>query len=104
MNRKTIPNEANAEELFLCTISNHKIYSTCSQFILENLRKKYIAGIYDKSRAVIAWEVVATRMARMYTHQYGTYGVKYYQLFNASTRRMCAELLEEYYFEQISEG
>lgn len=103
MNRKTAPNIDSAKELFLCTINNHRIYSTCSQFILENLRKKYGLNSYDKSRAVVAWEVAATRMAKLYAYQYGN-GCKYFVLFNAATRRACAEMLEEYYFEQIREG
>ena len=103
MNRKTIPNEIAAKELFLCTINDHLIYSNCSLYIIDNLRNKYRAGNYDKSRAVMAWEVAATRMARLYAIRYPV-SVKYYTLFNAATRRMCAEMLEEYYFEQIKEG
>lgn len=103
MNRKTIANELSARELFLCTINDHRIYSTSTQYVLDNLRKKYCAGKYDKTRAVIAFEVVATRMAKLYTRQYAVSGTKYYTLFNAATRRMCAELLEEYYFEQLTE-
>ena len=100
MKTKTVSNPEAAKELFLFAAHEQKIYVNCSVYTIENLRKKYLAGNYDKNRAVVAWEVVAKRAAKMYAYIFG--GV-YHKLFNAATRRECAELLEDYYYEQVTQ-
>ena len=102
MNRPTISDPIAVQELFSCVVNSHKIWVNCSIYILDNLRKKYAKGIYDKSRAVTAWEVAATRMAKLYAQTLGN-DAPYYVYFNAATRRACAVMLEEYYFEEVQE-
>lgn len=102
MNTKTVSDKAAVQELFLYTAHSHKIWVNCSIHIIQNLRQKFLAGNYDKDRAVIAWEVAATRAAKLYVHEFRCNN-NYYRIFNAATRRECAQLLEEYYYEQITE-
>ena len=102
MNTKTVADKAAVQELFLYTVNNHKIHVNCNLYIIANLCKKYLDGTYDKDRAVIAWEVAATRAAKLYVHEFRCNN-NYYRIFNAATRRECAQLLEEYYYENIVE-
>lgn len=104
MNHKTECNPIAAKDLFEMAISEHVIYSRCTVFIIANLRRKFLQGIYDKEKAVKAYEVAATRMAKLYAHRRATYEpVKYYHFFNAATRYESARMLEEYYYDEIVE-
>lgn len=100
---KTIIDRDAARELELYTENASAIYERCTMPTVENLRKKYARGQYDKTKAVKAWEYVAEAAAKMYAREFASPSA-WYVIFNAATRRAVAEYLEDVYFcEYIKE-
>lgn len=96
---KTIMDKEAARELELYTENTSLIYYHHTQPTIENLRKKYKRGQYDKSKAVKAWEYVAEAAAKMYCREFAERAA-WHIVFNAATRRAVAEYLEDVYFTE----
>ena len=67
---------------------------------IENLKKKYKKGTYDRDLAVKLWQYVADEGVRRYNKEYGsgTYSVAW---LNPATRKAIAEELRDYYEDEI---
>lgn len=96
---KTTVNFDAARELELYTENTREIYEQNTMPTIENLKKKYKRGTYDREKAVVAWGYVADSAAKMYSREFSS-GRDWYNIFNASTRRAVAETLESVYFEE----
>ena len=96
---KTILDEEAARELELYTENTRAIYDRCTMPTVENLKRKYKRGQYDKSKAVKAWEYVAEAAAKMYCREFAE-RIAWHIVFNAATRRAVAEYLEDVYFTE----
>lgn len=88
-----------ARELELYIENTSSIYHYNTMPVVENLRKKYNKGQYDSEKAVKAWEYVAEAGAKLYHKEFGS-GSRWYDTFNAATRRFVAESLEKVYFDE----
>lgn len=101
--KTTIDMEA-ARELELYADNTRTIYEHHAMPVVQNLRKKYIRGQYDREKAVKAWEYVAEAAAKMYAREFASSG-DWFRIFNRATRRAVAEAMEAYYFaEYIKEA
>lgn len=96
---KTIVDKSAAVELELYAENTSAIYDRCTMPTVENLRKKYAKGRYDKAKAVKAWEYVAEAAAKMYATEFAS-PAAWYTIFNAATRRAVAQNLESIYFAE----
>lgn len=96
---KTIVDMDAARELELYTENTSAIYHNHTMPVVENLKKKYKNGQYDKEKAIKVWEYVADAAAKMYHKEFGCISCPWYVLFKKSVRHEVAKALEEYYFE-----
>lgn len=96
---KTIANMEAVRELELYAENTSALYYNHTIPVIENLKKKYKKGQYDKEKAVNAWEYVADAAAKMYHKEFGG-GCAWYDVFNKATRHEVAKCLEEYYFSE----
>lgn len=97
---KTIVNLDSARELELYAVNTGNLYRRMVSPIIESLRKKAAKGQYEKEKAVKAFSYAAEEAAKMYHREFCGSG-KYYDIFNAATRREVSKRLEEYYKDEI---
>lgn len=102
MTRTIIDNDA-ARELELYTENTSRVYNRSTVSTIENLRKKYSKGQYDKEKAVKAWEYVAEYAAKEYCKEFAERSA-WHIVFNAATRREVAKYLEYVYFGEYIKG
>lgn len=98
---KTIPNMSAARELALYACNDSDIYFHSISPVIANLTKKVKRGTYDSTKAIKAWEHVATAAAMKYNKELGTPGDSYYTIFNAATRRAAAAELAEIFSDEL---
>lgn len=96
---KTIIDKTAAVELELYTEDTRAIYDRHTMPTINNLRRKYQRGTYDKEKAVKAWEYVAEAAAKLYCKEFATPSA-WHTVFNAATRRAVAATLESVYFDE----
>lgn len=96
---KTYPDMEAARELEIYADNTRAVYDRWAMPTVENLRKKYKKGTYDKEKAVKAWEYVAEAAAKMYCHEFAD-RTAWHIVFNAATRRIVAEGMEAYYYAE----
>lgn len=97
---KTTINQDAARELELYAVNTADLYSRMICPAIENLRCKAAKGKYDQEKAVKLFEYVADEAAKMYHREFCGSG-RYYDVFNAATRKAVAKSLEEYYREDV---
>ena len=101
---KTIVDMEAVRELELYADNTYAIYERHAMPTVQNLKKKYSRGKYDREKAVKAWEYVAEAAAKMYAREFASVG-DWFRIFNRATRRAVAEEMEAYYFaEYIKEA
>lgn len=98
---KTIPDMIAAHELAMYACNDSDIYFQNISPVIANLSKKVKRGTYDSTKAIKAWEHVATAAAMKYNKEFGTPGAPYYTMFNAATRRAAAAELAENFSEDL---
>lgn len=96
--KNTVDFEA-VRELELYAENTSSIYHNHTMPVVTNLKKKYEKGIYDKEKAVKAFEYVAEAAAKLYHKEFGC-GCRWYDTFNKATRQETAKILEEVYFAE----
>lgn len=96
---KKTANAENVRELELYAENTREIYDRYTMPVVENLKKKYQKGCYEKEKAIVAWEHVATAAAKMYHKEFCCSG-RYFDIFTAADRRETAKILESVYFEE----
>lgn len=97
---KTIIDETAAYELELYIENDKYLYETYIKPYIQCLYKKHIKSVYDKEKALIGWERIATIVAKKYQNEFMS--VPYYIVFNKATRRKTAECLQNFFL--IYEG
>lgn len=97
--RKTIIDDAAADELALYTENTSQVYNNATMPTIRNLEKKFKKGNYNKDKAVKAWEYVAEYAAKLYHKEFGG-GCRWFDAFNKATRQAVAEHLESVYFDE----
>ena len=85
---------AEANELYIYTVNTSSLYFQRIIPVIENLKKKYQKGIYDKEKATDLWYYVSTAASDLYNKEYG-------YRFSVQDRFTVAVDLEAYYKEDI---
>lgn len=98
---KTVADHIAAEELFLYTVNNSTVYSCSIKPLIANYRKKIAKNQYDREKAIKGFEHVAKVGAIHYEKDF--LSSKYYIVFNAATRRKAAEMIFEFFKDEIME-
>lgn len=98
---KTVIDHIAAEELFIYTINNRTVYSCSIKPLISNYRKKVAKNQYDREKAIKGFEHVAKVGAMLYEKEF--LNNKYYIVFNAATRREAAEMIFEFFKDEIME-
>lgn len=83
-----------SNELYIYIVNTERLYRQRIQPTIENLKKKYLKGIYDKDKAIDLWYYTATAGSEMYNRDYG-------YSFSVQDRFTVATDLEAYYREDI---
>lgn len=100
---KTILDKEAAVELELYAENTYELYKNCTIPTINNLKRKHNRGIYDRGKAVKAWEHVAERAAKMYAREFDDVS-RWHHIFNAATRRAVAQNLESVYYNEYISG
>lgn len=99
--KKTICDADAALELFLYTVNKQALYNDI-RCVLKSLYRKAMKGQYIIDKASDAFAGVVKSAAIMYTAEFGS--GRYYDTFNASTRKKVCRHLEYYFHEEIMKG
>ena len=99
--KKTICDYDAARELFLYTVNKEDLYSEIRS-VLKCLYRKAMRGQYIIAKAADAFQYVVKHAAMMYTVEFGS--GRYYDTFNAATRKEVCRQLEDYFHENIMRG
>lgn len=99
--KKTICDDIAARELFLYTINNPALYNYI-RCVLKSLFRKAMKGQYIIDKASDAFAGVIKSAAIMYTAEFCS--GRYYNTFNASTRKEVCRMMEDYFHEDIMKG
>lgn len=86
-----------SNELYLYTINTGTLYTRSILPTLENLKKKYKKGIYDKEKAIDAFYHISTEAAKMYAKEFCSADFR----FSVQDRFTVAVEMEAYYFEDF---
>ena len=95
---KTFASMEEARELHLYAQNNENVYMQSLSPIMDNMDAKRARGIFDKEKAVKAFEYAAEYAARRYCQDFG--GL-WCQVFNVATRRAAAALLLDDYLSDV---
>ena len=99
--KKTICDDNAARELFLYAVNKEAVYSEIHS-VLKCLYRKSMKGQYIIAKAADAFQYVVKHAAMMYTNEFGS--GRYYDTFNAATRKEVCRQLEDYFHENIMKG
>ena len=99
--KKTICDDIAARELFMYAVNKEAIYIEIRS-VLKSLYRKAMKGQYIIDKASDAFAGVVKSAAIMYTAEFGS--VRYYDTFNAATRKEVCRQLEDYFHENIMKG
>ena len=94
-------NEATANELFLYATNEYSLYTMYVQPILKNFRRKVKKGTFNAELAPKAFDSCVKDAAMRYCKEFGTPGQPYYYIFNAATRRKAAQMMFDYFEDEI---
>ena len=83
-----------SRELMLYATNDGNLYRQHITPVIDNLRKKYKKGVYDREKAIDLWYYVATDASERY---YKDFGYK----FSVQDRFTVAVEMEAYYKEEI---
>lgn len=100
---KSIIDSVAAYELVLYTDNTYSMYAGYVKPTIATLAQHMKRGEYSEEKACKAWEHVATWAAKHYCREYASANEKYYNLFNAATRKEAARQMEENYREDVEE-
>lgn len=80
-----------ARELYLFAMNDFQTYENAYKPTTKNMARKIARGTFDKEKAVIAFDHVATFAAKRYAEEFCS--VPYYVAFSVATRRATAEMI-----------
>lgn len=90
-----------AFDLFLYASNNELLYTMYVQPILKNFRRKIKKGTFNVSLAPKAFDSCVRDAARLYCREFGSSNQAYYEMFNAATRREAAQMMYNYFEDEI---
>lgn len=93
--------EAAANELFLYATNDYRLYTMYVQPILKNFRRKVKKGTFNADLAPKAFDSCVKDAAMRYCKEFGSPNQKYYEVFNAATRRETARMMFEHCEDEI---
>lgn len=99
--KKTICDYDAVRELLLYTVNKQALYNDIC-CVLKSLYRKAMKGQYIIDKASDAFADVVKSAAIMYTAEFGS--GRYYDTFNAATRKEVCRQLEDYFHENIMKG
>jgi hypothetical protein len=87
-----------ARELALFIENDQTLYFRQAQPIIKNLARKLQKGVFDKAKSIKLWGYLAESGAKKYA---ASFGGKWFEMFDVSTRKKTAEQLADSYDEEI---
>ena len=87
-----VADKQDAEDLALFAENDVELYNTIIKPTFDSLQRKLKRGIYDKNKALIAWEHVIDEAAKAYDRQLGSKRGTM-TMFNKATRKEAAKIL-----------
>lgn len=97
--KKTICDDIAARELFLYAVNKEDLHCEIRS-VLKCLYRKAMKGQYIIDKASDAFAGVVKSAAIMYTAEFGS--GRYYDTFNAATRKEVCRQLEDYFHEDVT--
>lgn len=95
-NRETFADREAVRELVLYAENDSVTYFQSIVPACENLKKKVVKGVYDREKARILFNHVATFAAKRYAREFANVD-DWFRIFTAETRRQAAvELLDSF--------
>lgn len=94
-------NEIAANELFLYAANNQTLYTMYVQPIIKNFRRKVKNGTFNANLAPEAFDSCVKDAAMQYCKEFGSPNQAYYEVFNAATRREAAQMMFNYFEDEI---
>ena len=94
-------NEAAANELFLYASNSQTLYTMYVEPIIKDFRRKVKKGTFNKELAPKAFDTCVKDAAIQYCKEFGSPNQKYYEVFNAATRRETARMMFEHFEDEI---
>lgn len=85
-----------SNELYIYIVNTERLYHQRIVPTIENLKKKYKKGIYDKEKAIDLWYYTATAGSDLYNKDFG-------YRFTVQDRFTVATDLESRFFEDVTE-
>lgn len=85
-----------SNELYIYIVNTESLYRQRIVPTIENLKKKYKKGIYDKEKAIDLWYYTATAGSDLYNKDFG-------YRFTVQDRFTVATDLESRFFEDVTE-
>ena len=98
---KTTANADQVRELVLYTENTSEIYHRHTVPTVRNLAKFYTKGNFDESKALKAFEHVATASARAYVKEFCEAGAEYHRIFTKADRVQASKELLAIHREHI---
>lgn len=90
-----------AFDLFMYASNNELLYTMYVQPILKNFRRKIEKDTFNVSLAPKAFDSCVRDAARLYCREFGSPNQAYYEMFNAATRREAAQMMFDYFKDEI---
>lgn len=85
-----------SRELFLYATNDGNLYRQSITPAIENLRKKYNKGIFDREKAIDLFYYIATSASKLYNKDFG-------YMFDVQARFTAAADMVDYYMDEITE-
>lgn len=85
-----------SNELYIYAVNDRSIYNSIL-YVIENLRKKAIKGIYDTEKAIDLYYYISTEASNKYNKDFG-------YSFNVQDRFTCAVDFEARFKEDVFDG
>ena len=95
--------ESVAEELILYLDNDEPLYRQKKE-IIKNLTKKFDKKTYDHKLAPKIWSYLVESAAKKYAKEMGSPGQKWFQMFDASVRKLAAQALADRWYKLAKAG
>ncbi len=96
--------ETEVTELVLYITNDGDLYRRQTQPIIANLAKKKRKGVYDATKALKLWKILADAGAQKYNREFGGGGSTSHGIFSVADRKDAAKELADYYAEELADA
>lgn len=97
----TYVDEMAARELFLYASNKQTLYTMYVEPILKSFRRKVKNGTFNANLAPKAFDTCVKDAAMRYCAEFGSTNHKYYEMFNAATRREVSKMMYGFFACEI---